>query len=90
MRRVPLPTWVSVEEPFLIVVGAILVFAIHATVPGVSLITTGWILMAAGLVTLIIALLAAFRRRRTIVETRAGRDAAGGSISRTDRSEDTL
>jgi hypothetical protein len=57
---------------FLIAVGAILAFAVHATVAGVDIHVVGWILMAAGALGLIITM-AVFmpRRRRTVVETSA-------------------
>ncbi len=51
---------------FLIVVGAILAFAVSAHVHGVDLTTIGWIVMGAGLlVTLISLLLLIPRSRRT-------------------------
>lgn len=55
---------------FLIAVGAILAFAVHATVAGVDIHVVGWILMAAGALGLILTM-AVFmpRRRRTVVET---------------------
>lgn len=42
---------------FLIAVGAILVWAVNATVAGVSIVTVGWILMAVGFIGLLLFLL---------------------------------
>ena len=42
---------------FLIAVGAILTFAVNATVSGVDINTVGWILMAVGLAGIILSLL---------------------------------
>ena len=62
---------------FLMAVGAILAFAVHATVAGVDIHVIGWILMAAGALGLILTLAVfAPRRRRTVIETRGV--AAGG------------
>ncbi len=61
---------------FLLAVGAILAFAVQATVAGLDLHTVGWILMAAGFLCLVLTLVVfAPRRRRTLVQTR--RVAAG-------------
>jgi protein-S-isoprenylcysteine O-methyltransferase Ste14 len=51
---------------FLIAAGAILAFAVDATVQGVSLVAIGWILMVVGVVGLVWALItaAASRDRR--------------------------
>ncbi len=49
---------------FLIVVGAILAFAVNVSVSGIELSTIGWILMVAGLVAAIAAV-AMSRRTRT-------------------------
>ncbi|WFE39181.1 DUF6458 family protein [Micromonospora sp. WMMD998] len=54
---------------FLIAVGAILTFALNATVGGVDLDIVGWILMAAGVVGLILTLV--WSRRRQVVTTTA-------------------
>ena len=62
---------------FLLAVGAILAFAVHATVAGVDIHVVGWILMAAGALGLILTMIVfAPRRRRTVTETRSV--AAGG------------
>ena len=60
---------------FLIAVGAILTFAVNATVSGVSINTIGWILMIVGAVGILLSLLfwsswggTAGRRRTTVVD----------------------
>jgi hypothetical protein len=57
---------------FLIAVGAILYFAVHATVSGISIATVGVILMVIGVIGLLISLffLASWRRRGAAVEER--------------------
>jgi hypothetical protein len=58
---------------FLIAVGAILAFAVTATVTGIELATVGWILMIVGALGLVVSLLfwsSWAPRRRTVVETR--------------------
>ena len=58
---------------FLIAVGAILTFAVHATVSGVSIQTVGVILMIAGALGLIVTLMIFGPRRRAgggVVEER--------------------
>jgi hypothetical protein len=54
---------------FLIAVGAILTFALNASVGGVDLDVVGWILMAAGVLGLIMTSLVWGRRRREVVTT---------------------
>jgi Domain of unknown function (DUF6458) len=55
---------------FLLAVGAILAFAVHATLAGLDIRVVGWILMAAGAVGLILTVaFFAPRSRRTVVET---------------------
>ncbi len=54
---------------FLIAAGAILTFAVHATVSGISLQTIGIILMVAGGIGLVVVLAVfAPRRRSTVIE----------------------
>ena len=60
---------------FLIAVGAILTFAVDATVSGVSINTIGWILMVVGAVGILLSLLfwsswggTGGRRRTTVVD----------------------
>jgi hypothetical protein len=61
---------------FLIVVGAILTFAVHATVAGVDLKVVGWILMFAGAAGLVLFFYFWHRRRapRTLVHQPRGYD----------------
>jgi hypothetical protein len=63
---------------FLIAVGAILAFAVDATVEGLDIATVGWILMGVGVVGLLLSLMfwaswggvGGARRRETVVEER--------------------
>jgi hypothetical protein len=43
---------------FLIAIGAILAFAVTASVEGIDVVTVGWILMAVGVIGMIVSLLA--------------------------------
>ena len=71
---------------FLIALGAILTFAVEADVPYISLDLVGYILMAAGVIGLIWALLASNRSRTT--ETRVVNDpATGETVRRSESSE---
>lgn len=71
---------------FLIALGAILTFAVEADVPYISLDLVGYILMVAGVVGLIWALLASNRSRTT--ETRVVQDpGTGETIRRSESSE---
>ena len=55
---------------FLLAVGAILTFAVDATVAGLDIRVVGFILMAAGAIGLVLTLAVfAPRRRRTVTET---------------------
>ncbi|WP_446213375.1 DUF6458 family protein [Micromonospora sp. IBSANI012] len=54
---------------FLLAVGAILTFALDASVGGVNLDVVGWILMAAGLLGLVMTALVWGRRRRVVTTT---------------------
>ncbi|MEH0938920.1 DUF6458 family protein [Micromonospora psammae] len=54
---------------FLLAVGAILTFALDASVGGVNLDVVGWILMAAGLLGLIMTTLVWGRRRAVVTPT---------------------
>jgi len=55
---------------FLLAVGAILAFAVNATVAGLDISIVGWILMVAGVLGLILTMVVlAPRRRRTVTET---------------------
>jgi uncharacterized membrane protein HdeD (DUF308 family) len=56
---------------FLIAVGAILTFAVHASLSGVSIQTIGIILMVVGVIAIVLALVMNQQRSRTkIVEER--------------------
>ena len=71
---------------FLIALGAILTFAVEADVPYISLDLVGYILMIAGVVGLVWALLASNRSRTT--ETRVVNDpATGETVRRSESSE---
>jgi hypothetical protein len=71
---------------FLLAVGAILKFAVHATVAGVDIRVVGVILMVAGVLGLILTMvILAPRRRRTITESRdvttGGSTAASSNVN---------
>jgi Flp pilus assembly protein protease CpaA len=51
---------------FLIAVGAILAFAVTASVSGIDLATVGWILMAVGAVGLLMTMMIFGRRGRAV------------------------
>ena len=59
---------------FLIALGAILAFAVTASVGGIDIQTVGWILMAVGIVGLILGLLVWNRARTAYVDPRGPRD----------------
>jgi len=73
---------------FLLAVGAILTFAVHATVAGLDIKVVGIILMAVGALGLILSLFVfAPRRRRTVTETHGARSVepmSGSSTTTTD------
>lgn len=54
---------------FLLAVGAILAFAVNATVAGLDIAVVGWILMGAGILGLIVSLVVFAPRRRRAVAT---------------------
>jgi hypothetical protein len=57
---------------FLLAVGAILAFAVNATLAGLDIHVVGWILMGAGVIGLILTMVVLTpRRRRTVTETTA-------------------
>ncbi len=64
---------------FLLVVGAILTFAVHATVAGISLVVAGEILMAAGVLVVILGIVLLFRKRRSTDTTRITNDTVNGN-----------
>ena len=73
---------------FLLAVGAVLTFAVHATLAGLDIKVVGMVLMAAGALGLILTLVVfAPRRRRTVTEIRgahAVEPVAGTSTVTTD------
>ncbi|GIJ24616.1 DUF6458 family protein [Micromonospora lutea] len=54
---------------FLLALGAILTFAVNASIGGLDLDVVGWILMAAGVLGLIMTTLVWGRRRQTVATT---------------------
>ncbi|WP_341719784.1 DUF6458 family protein [Micromonospora sp. FIMYZ51] len=54
---------------FLLALGAILTFAVNASIGGLDLDVVGWILMAAGLLGLILTTLVWGRRRQVVATT---------------------
>lgn len=63
---------------FLVVVGAILTFAVHVTVASIDLALVGWILMAAGVVVVGLGIFFALRKRQSIATTRVSNDSVSG------------
>ncbi len=63
---------------FLLVVGAILAFALDFQVAGLNIHLIGYILMAAGAVGLIIGIALLTRRRRVVSTSRSGVDSVSG------------
>jgi len=63
---------------FLLALGAILAFAVHANISGIDINIIGWILMAAGLIGLIITLWYWNSRRRTVVTRQTQQPIGGG------------
>lgn len=62
----------------LFVIGAILVFALNFETDFINLDVVGYILMGAGLITLVIGLVLLARRRQAVSTTRSGTDAVTG------------
>ncbi|SMH28557.1 hypothetical protein SAMN06295885_0203 [Rathayibacter oskolensis] len=63
---------------FLLVVGAVLAFAVDVQLAGVDLKLIGYILMAAGAVGLVLGLVLMTRRRQAVSTTRSAVDPASG------------
>ena len=75
---------------FLLAVGAILAFAVSATVAGLDIHVVGWVLMAAGALGLALTMVVfPPRRRRTVIRTR-GVDATGPAPGSTEAPPGTL
>lgn len=74
---------------FLIVIGAILTFALNIKVTWIDLHLVGWILMAAGLVIVIIGIVLIARKRMSVVINRTGVDPKNGEqIAQSERRDD--
>jgi len=65
---------------FLVVVGAILVFGVNASVAGLDLTAIGYILMGAGLLVIILSLLVFMPRARRARRTAITTDAQGRQV----------
>ena len=65
---------------FLLVVGAILVWALDLTVTGVDLQLIGYILLAAGALVTILGIVLMTRRRSSVSTTRTIADPANGDL----------
>ncbi len=70
----------------LVVIGAILLFAIEVEIPGIDDDALGWILILAGLLTVVLSLVMANagRRRRSVVVT----EHRDGTVSESERRTD--
>ncbi|MDI2097579.1 DUF6458 family protein [Ruicaihuangia caeni] len=76
---------------FLFVVGAILTFALQVEVDWISLDLVGWILMIAGVVTVLIGIVLMARRRRSTSVSRTEIDpGTGAAVRRDDNLSDPL
>ena len=62
---------------FLLALGAILAFAVNATVAGLDISVVGWILMGAGVIGLVLTMVVLAPRRRRIVTETTTAPAAG-------------
>jgi hypothetical protein len=71
---------------FLIVIGAILVFALNIDIPGVGDDTLGWILILAGALAIVLSLALANRRRAGVTSVRETQvdPVTGSRVERTD------
>ena len=72
----------------LIVIGAILTFALNFTVSWINLDLVGYILMGAGIVIVIIGIVLMTRRRHTTVTSRSVDGAGRERLSEADRRDD--
>ena len=76
---------------FLLVVGAILVWALDVTVTGVDLTLVGYILLAAGALVTILGIVLMTRRRNSVSTTRTIADPVNGEqVTRRENSIDDL
>lgn len=67
---------------FVLVLGAILAFAVKDAIPNVDLELIGYILIAAGLVGFLISLFMAFAKGKRVSTTKTGVDANGNQITK--------
>ncbi|OJX73053.1 MULTISPECIES: DUF6458 family protein [unclassified Leifsonia] len=76
----------------LVVIGAILAFALNVQVDWIDLHLVGYILMIAGLIGIILGIVLMSRRRRSVATTRTAVDPATGErvTRRTGESDDVL
>ncbi|MFK4728268.1 DUF6458 family protein [Agromyces mediolanus] len=71
----------------LVVIGAILAFALNVAVDWIDLQLVGYILMGAGVVIVIIGIVLLARRRRSVATSQTSIDpATGDRVTRTERS----
>ena len=76
---------------FLLVVGAILVWALDVTVTGIDLQLVGYILLAAGALVTILGIVLMTRRRNSVSTTRTIADPANGyQVTRRESSIDDI
>lgn len=76
---------------FLLVVGAILVWAVDLTVTGIDLQFVGYILLAAGALVVILGIVLMTRRRNSVTTTRTVADPVSGEqVTRRENSIDDL
>ena len=68
---------------FLLALGAILTFAVHASVSGLDLAVVGWVLMGAGLLGVVLELML-FAPRRRVATTYAERPVVAPAVVRRD------
>jgi hypothetical protein len=73
---------------FLFALGAILAFAVNVSLEWIELATIGYILMAAGIITVIIGIALMMRRRSAITTERSGIDPSGERVTRRESSID--
>jgi len=63
---------------FLLVVGAILSFAVRDSIDAVDLTTTGYILMGAGVLGILLGLVLSLRKNKSVETTRSNVDPVSG------------
>jgi len=76
---------------FLIVVGAILTFAVHATIATVDLQIVGEIMMGAGALVVILGIALILRKRQSTETTRISQDpVSGDQVTQREHREDAI